>query len=273
MTLATDRLPQAVPTAQGPVFSNRRVLVRGMVLPLALLALWAAVAHSGLVNTRIIVPVERVLAVPFTDVHGRHLWMGMVVSLLRMLAGFGIGAAAGLGLGVLMGLSHTAERLFGPSFHAVRQIALYAWIPLLTAWFGNGDTAKIVFIALSAFFPMVLNTHEGLRSISPQHREVARVLRLSRARLIRRVLLPGAMPSIAIGVQLALIYAWISTVGAEYAMGLGVGLGTLLSEGREHFRMDIVIVGVLALALVGFLLHALFNRLFARLLRWRGPAT
>ncbi|MCR6630090.1 MAG: hypothetical protein NVV74_08585 [Magnetospirillum sp.] len=80
------------------------------------------------------------------------------------------------------------------------------------------------------------------------------------------------MPSIAIGVQLALIYAWLATVGAEYAMGLGRGVGTLLSEGREHFRMDIVLVGVLTLALVGFAINAAFGRIFARALRWRGPA-
>ena len=247
-------------------------LLRGAVVPLGLLAAWAAVAHSGLVNSHLLVPVETVALVPFTDVHGRNLWPGLAASLARMLGGFAIGAAAGLLLGLAMGLSRTVERMFGPSFHAVRQIALYAWIPLLTAWFGNGETAKVVFIALSAFFPIVLNTHEGLSSVPAQYREVARVLTLSRPQLVRRVLLPGALPSIFIGVQLGLIYAWLATVGAEYAMGLGLGVGTLLSEGREHFRMDIVIVGVLTLALVGYAINAAFGRVFARALRWRAPA-
>lgn len=255
-----------------PTGGNHGALLRGAVLPLGLLVLWAVAAHSGIVNTRILVPPEKVALVPFADDHGRHLWAGLSASLARMLGGFAVGAAAGLALGVAMGLSRTVERLFGPSVHAVRQIALYAWIPLLTAWFGNGDTAKMVFIALSAFFPMMLNAEEGLRGVSVQHREVARVLRLSRMRTLRRVLLPAALPSLATGLRLALIYAWIATVGAEYAMGLGVGLGTLLSEGREHFRMDIVIVGVVTLAVVGFLLHLLLDRLFTRLLRWRGPA-
>lgn len=261
-------MPAAPPLLHAPGPRIRR----GAVLPAALLLAWAAAAHSGLVNGHLLVPVEKVALVPFLDPHGVHLWPGLAASLARMAAGFTIGAAAGLLLGLGMGLSRTADRLFGPTFHAVRQIALYAWIPLLTAWFGNGEPAKVVFIALSAFFPMVLNTQEGLRTVPAAYREVARVLTLSRWQLVRRVLLPGAMPSIAIGVQLALIYAWLATVGAEYAMGLGRGVGTLLSEGREHFRMDIVLVGVLTLALVGFAINAAFGRIFARALRWRGPA-
>ncbi len=252
--------------------AGQRALLRGAAVPLALLLTWAALAHSGLVNSHLLVPVERVALVPFTDTHGRNLWPGLAASLARMMGGFAIGAAAGLLLGLAMGLSRTVERLFGPTVHTVRQIALYAWIPLLTAWFGNGETAKVVFIALSAFFPVVLNTQEGLSSVPDQYREVARVLTLPRGRLVRRVLLPGALPSIFIGVQLGLIYAWLATVGAEYAMGLGRGVGTLLSEGREHFRMDIVIVGVLTLALVGFAINAAFGRVFARALRWRAPA-
>lgn len=248
------------------------VVLRGVAVPLGLLLAWTVVAHSGLVNSHLLVPVETVALVPFTDIHGRNLWPGLAASLARMLGGFAIGAAAGLLLGLAMGLSRRVDRLFGPTVHTIRQIALYAWIPLLTAWFGNGEPAKLVFIALSAFFPIVLNTQEGLAGVPAQYREVARVLTLSRGQLVRRVLLPGALPSIVTGVQLALIYAWLATVGAEYAMGLGHGVGTLLSEGREHFRMDIVIVGVLALAFIGFAINAAFGRVFAYALRWRAPA-
>lgn len=249
--------------------NDRRAVLRGAAVPCGLLLVWAAAAHSGLVDNRLLVPVEQVALVPFTDEHGRNLWLGLAASLARMAGGFAIGAAAGLLLGLAMGLSRTVERMAGPTIHALRQIALYAWIPLLTAWFGNGEAAKLVFIALSAFFPMVLNTHEGLGTVPAAYREVARVLTLSRGQLVRRVLLPGALPSIVIGVQLALIYAWLATVGAEYAMGLGRGIGTLMSEGREHFRMDIVIVGVLTLALVGFAINAAFARIVARALRRR----
>lgn len=249
--------------------ADRQAVLRGAALPLALLVAWTAAAHLNLVNSHLLVPVEQVLLVPFTDHHGRNLWPGLAASLSRMVAGFVIGAGLGLAVGVLMGVSRTVERMVAPSLNAVRQIALYAWIPLLTAWFGSGDVAKVAFISLAAFFPMVLNTHDGLRAVPAPLLEVARVLTLSPVQKVRRVLLPGALPSIFIGVQLALIYAWIATVGAEYAMGLGLGVGTVLSEGREHFRMDIVIAGVLTLALVGYGINTLFGRLFRRILVWQ----
>jgi len=238
---------------------------RGLVVPAALVVAWSAAGHVGLVNSKLLVPPEHVALVPFLDADGRSLWLGILASLLRMLSGFTIGIVAGALLGLALGTSRLAERAVAPSFTALRQITLFAWIPLLTAWFGNGETAKIVFIALSALFPMALNTHRALRDIPLAFVEVARVLRLSRYRTLTQLLVPCALPAIAIGLEIALINAWIGTVGAEYAMGLGRGVGSFLAEGREQFRMDIVLVGVVTLALVGFALNALLRAAVARL--------
>lgn len=236
-------------------------VLRGLAVPAAFVIVWFALSHSGLIDSRLLVAPDRALAVPFTDPDGCMLWPALAASLGRMILGFGIGASLGGVFGFVMGISLLGERVFGLSFHALRQITLFAWIPLLTAWFGNGETAKLVFIAMSAFFPMALNTIQGLRDLPPRYRELADVLRLSpRTRLVR-VLLPAAMPAIVSGVELALIGAWLGTVGAEYAMGFGEGIGTFLSEGREQFRMDIVLVGALTLAVVGYLLNFLFRRL------------
>lgn len=116
--------------------------------------------------------------------------------------------------------------------------------------------AKIVYIAMSAFFPAALNAHEGVSNVPSQYLDVASVLRLSRWTRITRLLLPGALPSIFVGIQLALITAWLGTVGAEYAMGTGRGIGSFIEAAREHFRMDVVILGVLVLALVGYAINA-----------------
>jgi sulfonate transport system permease protein len=244
-------------------------LWRGLAVPAALIAAWFALSHSGLVDSRLLVAPERALAVPFDDPDGRMLWPALAASVCRMLAGFAIGAGLGTVLGFVMGLSSLGERLFGLFFNAVRQITLFAWIPLLTAWFGNGEGAKLVFIALSAFFPMALNTLQGLRDLPPHYRELAAVLRLSRRTMLLRVWLPASLPAMAIGIELALIGAWIGTVGAEYAMGFGRGLGIYLAEGREQFRMDIVIVGALTLALVGYALNRAFAIGLWRLIAWR----
>ena len=241
---------------------------RGLALPCLLTLAWLAIGRFHLTDSRLFVPLDRVLTVPFLDADGRNLWLGLAASVGRMLAGFALGAMLGGFLGLLMGLSAIGNRVVGPSFTALRQITLFAWIPLLTAWFGHGEEAKLVFIALSALFPMALNTHQGLHDVPPPYRELARVLRLTPKTRLMRLMLPGALPSICLGLEIALINAWIGTVAAEYAMGFGRGLGTFLAQGRELFRMDVVIVGVLALALTGFLMNCIFRTVFKRLMPW-----
>jgi sulfonate transport system permease protein len=229
-------------------------------------------SHNGLLHGNLLVPPERVLMLPFSDEAGQQIWAALAASIARMVTGFAVGAAAGIGFGLAIGVSLTAQPAFAQSFNALRQITLFAWIPLLTAWFGNGDSAKIVYIALSAFFPLALNTYEGIKNIPLTYVEVARVLRFTRRQRLTRLLLPGALPSICIGVQVALITAWLDTVGAEYAMGAGRGLGSFLLAGREQFRMDAVLLGVIVLALVGYAINVAFRRTIKPFLLWQGEA-
>jgi sulfonate transport system permease protein len=273
----TDIADMSDVTAVLPAASRRRAASpawwRGLVLPAALVVVWTVIVRMPSFHSQLLVPLDTILTAPLVDEAGRQIWPGLAESLARFAVGFAIGAIGGVAFGLLIGASGTADRIAGPSFHALRQIALFAWIPLLSAWFGNGEAAKIVYVALSAFFPAALNTHDGLRTIPIQYLELAKVMGFSRRQRVRRLLLPGAMPSIFIGIQIALITAWIGTVGAEYAIGVGQGLGTFIAEARGQFRMDLVLLGVLALALVGFLINAACRLAFARLLRWQGAGS
>lgn len=242
---------------------------RGLALPLLLLLLWAVAAHWRLVDPRILVPPLRVFAVPFDDPNGQTLWLDLAASLARMTLGFTIGASIGAALGLLIGTSRWGERLVAPSFNTARQVTVFAWIPLLTAWFGEGESAKLVFIALSALFPVALNVSQGFCDVPIAYRELAAVMRLPPLLRLKRILLPSALPAIFVGIEIALISAWLGTVGAEYAMGMGRGLGTYLAAGRENFRMDIVLVGVVALALTGWAMNLVVRAIFRRLARWR----
>jgi sulfonate transport system permease protein len=239
-------------------------------VPLGLVVVWFAIDRLGLVRSRLFISPGTFLDTLLNDPDARQVWLSLGLSLFRLAAGFTSGVSAGIALGFVIGLSRTAERTIAPSYNALRQVTLFAWIPLLTAWFGSGDAAKIVFISMSSFFPTVLNTQEGLQTISRHHLETARVLRLSRWRLITQVLLPGALPAIFTGIQTALIVSWLSTIGAEYAMGIGQGIGTFLAHGREMFRMDLVIIAVLALGIVGYVLNIGCRFVFKRMLRWQG---
>jgi sulfonate transport system permease protein len=243
--------------------------LRCTVLPVLALAAWEFASHSGMVDPRILPPLERVAWTAFDQVAHQGLLRNLAASLLRDMAGFTLGSLIGVVIGTVLGLSRSAERLSMPSFNGLRQIAILAWIPLISIGFGVGEAAKIVFIMAAALIPAVLNTNEGMRSASTQLVEVARTLTFTRWQPVTRLYLPSALPSIATGVHLALIYAWVASIGSEYFMTIGPGIGGLIIAGRERFQMDLVILGILILGLVGFLINRGASAIEARLLRWR----
>ena len=249
--------------------SRRRRALRGAVLPVLLLVAWEAASRGGLVDPRILPPLETVAAVFRRELARGDLPADLAASLARDLAGFAIGTAAGLVLGALLGISRLAERLLGPSFDGLKQVAAFAWIPLISMWFGVGEGAKVVFVALAAFTPVVVNTCEGVRCASRELLEVGRILRLTRRQILTRILLPSALPSILTGIQLALIYSWLATVGAEYFMTVGPGIGGLVIEGRERFDMGLVMLGVVVLGAVGYAINRLAAVIGTRLAPWR----
>lgn len=240
-------------------------------LPLLLLALWglAAAMHWG--NPALVVPPGTVLAGAAEAVRDGSLPTALLATLVRALAGWALGTAAGLAAGLALGLWQPARQALAPGLDGVRQIALFAWVPLLSAWFGTGEAMKLVLIGLAAFFPVALATQEACRTVPLPWHEVGRLLEFGRVRHLRRIVLPAATPSIAAGMELALTVAWIGTIGAEYLIGTGYmnasanGLGVFLAEAREYARMDHVIAGVVTLALAGLLLDRGFVWLADRL--------
>lgn len=250
-------------------FADRRRLYRGCVLPLVLLVAWELASRSGLADPRLLPPPVTVAVAAVHELTEGRLLRDLAASLTRDLLGLTIGTSLGLVLGMLLGMSRLADRLLSPSFDGLKQIAIFAWIPLISMWFGIGETAKIVFIALAAFTPVVVNTVQGVRGTSRQLAEVGAMLTFTGAQRLRRIVLPAALPSILTGVHLALIYSWLATVGAEYFMTVGPGIGGLVIEGRERFAMELVLLGVVALGLVGFLLNLLAGALERHLTSYR----
>ncbi|SNB71097.1 sulfonate transport system permease protein [Arboricoccus pini] len=241
---------------------------RGLTLPLILLLAWELASRLGLADPRILPPASQVLLRGWAAFWNDDLLGNLLASLTRDLAGFSLGTLAGLCFGTLLGLSRLGDRLLGPSFHGLKQIAIFAWIPLISMWFGIGELAKIVFIAIAAFVPVVLNTEEGMRGASRQLIEVGRVLTFNRRQRLTRIFLPSALPAILTGIQLALMASWLATIGTEYFMTVGPGIGGLIIEGRERFEMDQVMLGILILGVVGFALNAVAGHLGRVLTRY-----
>jgi len=256
--------------------AGRRVAdaLRGLVLPALLAAAWVAAGALGIGNPQIFVPVQSVAAAALETLAQGTLPAAIAATLVRALLGFVLGAGLGFAAGLLLGLHGRSHQLLSPSLNAARQIALFAWIPLLSAWLGAGEEMKITLIALGAFFPMLLSTEAGCRSVPRPYLEVGRLLEFDRRTQIRRIVLPAAAPAVVSGLEIALATAWLGTIGAEYLIGTGYvnghgdGLGVLLAASREFGRMDIVVVGIVALAITGLALDRLAVWVSRRLLSW-----
>jgi sulfonate transport system permease protein len=247
---------------------------RGLVLPALLIAAWALLTSLHAVNTRLIVPPAGVLRTALHTVADLSFWQGVLFSVGRDLSGFTLGALGGVALGTLLGVSRRADRLIGPTFHTVRQISLFAWLPLLSTWLGYGELSKLVFISLSALYPVALGTFEGVRGVTAAQAEVARVYRFNRRQVLFRLILPAASPQIATGLTLGLVYAWVATIGSEFLLAnWGHGLGNIVIKGRAAFNVELIVFGMLAIGAVGTVLNRVARHLEARALHWRRIAT
>lgn len=247
--------------------SVRRFLGSGIILPLLLIAAWGASVRLGLLDVRLWSSPELVMAGGWAALRDGSLVAALSASLKRDLMGFVIGAALALPLGLLLARIRLADRLLGPVLNATRQVALFAWVPFLSLWLGNGEQGRVAFIALASFFPILLNTHLGAAHVETRHLEVARVLCLKPHRVLLKIILPSAAPAIMTGLRLGLIYAWLATIGAEYLFSTTTGIGSMMLDARDLFRMDLVILGMAVIGGVGFALLLGLNSASARFFR------
>ncbi len=245
---------------------------RGFVFPVFMLFVWAWTSHAHWVNANLLPSPLSVAITARKYLFTGDFWLAVVSSLGRALGGYAVALVLGLLLGVTLGKSRVSNRLGSPLFNAFRQVAPFAWIPLISAWFGGGEATKVVFIATVAFTPITLNTIEGVQAVAREQTELGRVFQLSRWRLLRTIAIPAALPRILAGAQLGLITAWLATVGAEFFLNIAPGVTMFLVEGRMLGEMDLVLFGIVTIGILGFGLNVAFHAIEYRLLRWR-PAT
>lgn len=242
----------------------------GWYLPLTFLALWhLAFIQQWLDNTQWVAPSQVFIAL-FNLLASADFWWALGNSLWRFAAGLILGAGAGIIVGIMLARSLGFRRYCGPSFNLVRQISLFAWIPLLSVYLGYGDSAKITFIALACFYPVALNTCEGVGAIAPKLFEAASVYQLRGRRYWLGFILPAASQRIFTGVQLGVIYAWLGTIGAEFLLRRfgSAGISDTLINGRSAYLVDQIIVGTLVIGLTGFLLNRVVQIVEKRQQRW-----
>lgn len=272
--------PSSTPQSDWATFGaqyGRRVANVGLRLavPIALVLGWILAVHFT--GTRLI-PMPQQVAVmmwdlafggvyEFDDAFSGSLHIHLWESVKRVYGGFFFAALLAIPLGLLVGRVPIVRTMLEPTLAVLRPVPVTAWLPLSMIFFGLGPTSAMFLVFLGAFFPILLNTIFGVRSVDPKLFEAARMLGCSGSSIFRSVVLPAAMPSIFNGLRLGLGFAWILIVVGEMT-GVPTGLGALIMDGRTLSRPDVVISGMIVIGIVGFLSDRVVILLNNRILRW-----
>ena len=240
-----------------------------MLALLGLLAVWAAIAYGNraveVINPALLPTPGDVAAVTVTALRDGTLLRNLLTSLVRVVQGFGIAAVAALALGVLAALCAPLRLMLEPVIEFVRPIPPLAFLPMFLVWFGLGETSKIAFIAYTTFFPMFVGIAASVLRVDVMLLRAAASLGASRADLVRRVVLPAALPGIIVALRLGFGLALFVIVGAEF-IGADAGLGNLIMEARTYFNPPLIVMGALCLGLLGSLVNTLLLKVERRVL-------
>jgi sulfonate transport system permease protein len=247
----------------------RRALSRltPWAVPFLLLLSWQLAARVGWLSSRILPEPLAVLESAWSLALSGELWQHVRTSAGRALSAFAVGGGLGLLIGLLTGSFRQAETLLDTTIQMIRNIPALALIPLVILWFGIDETAKLFLVSVGVFFPVYLNTFHGIRSVDKGLVEMARSYGLSGWALYRDVILPGALPSILVGVRFALGLVWVLLIVAE-TISAQSGIGYMTMNAREFLQTDVVLVGILLYALLGKLADVLARSIERVSLRW-----
>lgn len=237
--------------------SGRALVTTGeRLLPLAVVvAVWDLVVRMGALPPQLL---------PGPGAVGRALWRllasGVLLAqvhgtIVRLIAGFLLAAVLGVLVGVAMGRSAVAAEVLGPLVSVGSPIPGLAYAPLFVLWFGFGDLAAVLVVAVAAAFPIAVNTWTGTRAVKEIWIRAARAMGAAEPQLFRRVILPGALPYVLTGLSLGLARAWRVLVAVEVLTAVPRGLGWLIFGAREFLQADVMLAGIAMIGLLGFLLE------------------
>jgi sulfonate transport system permease protein len=252
---------------------RRSTALLRLISPIVVLVAWQLVSVFHLASTQTLPAPTQVWSTAVSLVTQNSAAYGtlqgaLLVSLQRVAIGFSIGASLGLLLALVAGLSRLGENAVDPLMQMLRTLPLFGLIPVFIVWFGIGDSPKIILIAIGSAIPLYLNAFAGVRNVDPKLHELSRVLHLSRRELITKIVLPGAMPQILVGVRQSLGVAWLALVVAEQ-INANAGLGFMMSQATQFLRLDVIIVALLVYCILGLLTDWLVRILERRALSWR----
>jgi NitT/TauT family transport system permease protein len=256
---------------------GRSTYLRGIVMPLLVVLAWQLIAATHVVHSTFLPSPAEVASAFWTWAFGPRSdlnWTSgtfvefSLMSMRRVFSGFAIGASLGLLVGVTIGWYRLASDLLDPLVQMLRPIPMTAWLPFATLLFGVKESAAIFLIAMGCFFPVVLNTAAGARQTPRLLVRAALMLGTKPRRLLTRVVIPAALPSIVTGLRLGLGISWVLVIVAEMLAVKG-GLGFAVWSAYTFIRMDLILAAIFAMGFFGWLSDQILVRVAARMMRWQ----
>lgn len=243
-------------------------IVNYLAFPVMIICLWKYTVSKGNVSSLLLPAPESVLNNFISQMRSGQLPKDIGASLSSVLRGYLVGAALGLIFGVAMGFSARVNKFFGLMFNGIRQIPGLAWFPLIILWFGIGDMAKIVLVARGTFFPVLVNTIDGVQNTNPAYMDLVNLYRVKKKDVITKIYIPSALPFVCAGLRLGAGMAWTSVVAAEM-MGATSGLGFRITTAQQLMQSNIMLVDIIVIGVLGWILDWALNKLTARFDRWK----
>lgn len=236
--------------------------------PVALIVLWQIASITGLLSPRLLAAPSDIVAAAVRLIASGELVTGVAVSFLRVAAGFSIAVVVGITLALFSGLSRLGEAIIDPPIQMLKAMPFLGLLPLFILWFGIGEAPKIGLVAFGAVFPIYLTLHGGIRGIDKKLIEAGQTLDLGTVGIIRHIIIPGALPSLLVGIRYGLSVAWLSLVVGEQ-INASSGIGYIITYARDFLQTDVIVVCLLFYAMMGLLTDGLVRIIEAYALRWR----
>lgn len=279
MTLAlhpvTDRpATPSPPTALRPVpfrgggFGTRPIWITGPIVFVVLIGLWEAGSRSGVIGS-LVLPAPSAVWGALVDLYtSGQLWLHLRASLSRLLIGWVCGASLGIMFGLAIGLFSLVRAGIMPLVAAIFPIPKIALLPLFVIWFGIGEGSKVATILFGTFFPVVIATSAGVDNVDRTLIRMGQSFGLPWLSIVRKIILPGAMPSIMSGIRISASIGIILLVAAEM-IGAEYGIGAYILTAGAIFSTEQLVAGVAILSVIGLLVSTLLGLVERRLLAWR----
>lgn len=242
------------------------LLIGALSLALAVGGYWLFAARPG-VNEALMPTPARIAATLVEELRTGDLVANTLASLQRVMIGFAIGGAAAVLLGSIAGWFRYGGYFLNPLIDAIRPVPALAYIPLVILWVGIGEPSRLIIIALAVFKPCVVNARAGMREVAQIYVDAAQMLGAGKVRLFTTVALPSAVPYLIAGLRTGLSTGFLALVAAEL-IAASSGLGFMIQNAGQYFRTDVVIVGIIAIGLVGAVLDQIARAVGQYLTRW-----